>query len=303
MRASRFMQRALAAMLVLSLFAVSLAINPAQAQAAKNKKITLYQGENDVSYHAGALVTDVTSSSKKTVTANPKDGLSTEVILKAKKTGKATVTVKMPKGVTHKLSVTVKKPDFETDLFLTEGGIVFSSTNHMPQYFRATVECTLKDAGGKVLWQKSVDFDQLPEKTDYYYFGHSKSLLEQIDLDKSTVKIKWFGRHRLGSSGPSDLSYVCNDVSDKIKSSVEVTTDEMNIVPKDSFEIELKNPTSRRVIGVVYLMFYDEDDNLLRLTKEHFLLNKKETDTETVRVSTGYDHYEMFVYAVQKYKP
>lgn len=306
MRISKILQKALAAMLVLSLFAASLAANPAQAFAAKSakKNITLYLGENDVLYYAGAMVTKATSSSKKTVTANPEDALSYKVVLSAKKTGKATVTVNMPKGVTHKLAVTVKKPKFDTDLSLTGSGIVISSTNRMPQYFKTRVECTLRDAEGEVLWKKDIGFKQLPEKTYYFYWGQSSSLLEQVDLDQSTVEVTSFERFRLGASGPSDLRYVYKDVSDKIKSSVKVTPDEKAVVPTDNFEIKLKNPSSAHNVSVtVYLMFYDEDDNLLRLTRDTTLLAKKETETRTVRVSAKYDHYEMILYGVEGYFP
>ena len=75
-------------------------------------------------------------------------------------------------------------------------------------------------------------------------------------------------------------------------------------MPTDNFEIKLKNPSSAHNVSVtVYLMFYDEDDNLLRLTRDTTLLAKKETETRTVRVSAKYDHYEMILYGVEGYFP
>lgn len=304
MRILKQFQRVPAMMLCLTLFAGLLIINPTPAQAAKvvKKNYTLYLGENDVYYNTHTYVSKVSSSSKKTVKATG-GGLDSKVYLSAKKTGKATVTIKLPKGVTHKLSVTVKKPKFETDLYLTEKGIVFTSTNHTKQYFRTTVECKLRDKTGKELWKKSKNFDQLPGRTDYCYASQSSSLLEQVDLDKSTVKVTWFGRYRLGNSGASDLDHVCNDISDQIKSSVKITPDDTYILPKYIFEIKLKNPTSHRVMSNVYLFFYDEEDQLLKITRIPAFIDKKKTETETEWVYGTYDHYEMIINGVEEYYP
>lgn len=311
MRISKWMHRALAAALVLTLFAAALAAGPTKAQAAKviKKNITLYQGERDVFYDAGAMVTKVSSSNKKIVTAKEKDAMSFHVILSAKKAGKATVTVKASKGTkqTHKLSITVKKPKFDTDLILTEGGIVFTSVNRMPQYFDAEVTCTLRDAEGNELWQKTRSLRQLPDKTSYAYYGQSKKLLEKIDPEQSTVEVTSFHRYQQGvETTPCDLRYVYKDVSDKVKSSmkVKVTPDENEFLPRDVFEIKLKNPSSHQMSPDVFILFYDEEDNLLRIGHVVFysLYKKGETTTKTIDVSPQYDHYEIVVNAYVKYK-
>lgn len=309
MKISKHVQRALAVMLCLSLFVAPLIGNPVRAQAAgtKTKSLTLYAGENEAFYYVGEMIkaNKVSSSNKKVVTAEPEDSMSYKVYLTAKKAGKATVTIQTVRGGTHKLKVTVKKPDFDTDLIVSEKGIIFTSKNNMDQYFKTGVKCTLRDKTGEVLWQKVVGMYQLPGKTYYSYYGQSKSLLDRIDPKKSTVEVTWFHRFVLGDdTQPSDLRYVYNDVSKKIKSSVKVTREARYVLTYDYFKIKLKNPLKYDVHTNIYILFYDEEGNLLRVTHDIIIggVTAKKSETVEIQAYTDYDHYEILIYGYEIHK-
>lgn len=293
-------------MLCLSLLMASFVVSPAGAQAAttKKKSLTLYAGELTVAYDIGAMVDSAKSSNKKVVSVTMGDTFSHDVFLTAKKAGKATVTVKAGKGDTHKLAITVKKPDFDTDLILTESGIMATCTNNMEVPFESTVECTLRDTQGKVLTQKTATIKRLPGKPTYHYWWQSKSNLSQIDPKQSTVKVTSMHRYVFANRKTADLDWVIKDVSSKIKANVvDVTPEEGEYATSDNFKIKLKNTLTDTAFITVYILLYDEDNNLLRVQQETaIMLMPKSSDTVVIDASNEYDHYELIVYGYRIYK-
>lgn len=263
---------------------------PVMAQAkTTTASITMYKGE-ELSYTVigNGAVSKVSSSNSKVVKAAKSKQYDYYTDLKAKKTGKATVTIKAANGTT-KLNVTVKKLDMSAKLLSNSNGYVtFSVKNNTAQTFdKALVEYTLKNAQGEVVKQDSTVVGRvIAKKTAYDSIYIGRSMGEQIDPASCTMKV---------TTVSHDPLYTYKDVSSKVKTTMKDEEDDGTNI---TFNVTLKNTTNQYVLGYNYVFIYDAQDTMIGVQKRSFSMNKKATDTfKSGTISRyaypDYDHYKV----------
>ena len=182
---SKAMKRVVTVCLALAMAVTLLAPVTAQA-AAKTENVTLYKGEVLKSYVFGTIKS--VSSSKKSVVSVKKDG--SNAAMTAKKTGKATVSIKTNRG-TYKYVVTVKKLDVTAKLSdMGEGYMLLTVKNNTKQTFTdVVVDYVIKnDQGETVKTDRKIVSGVVAGKTVYayvYYDNYSYT----VDETKCSAKV------------------------------------------------------------------------------------------------------------------
>lgn len=279
---------------VVALAMIATVIPVVNAEAATTKKMTLYVGEA-VYFTDYGKVSSVTSSKKSVVSAAKDKENNTHANLKAKKAGTSTVTVKTKYGTT-KIKVTVKKLAFDVKLtHLSEGSVLVSVKNNTKQAFDyANVTYTLKGADGEVLEKdKKLISDLLPGKTSYTTISYS-SYSFTIDINQCSGKISDVSR---------SLSATYKDRSSKVAIT---DTEDTQINPGYStITLKMENKSSSSVSGSVFILLYDEADQLIGVRPVSIYLKGNAVETETIKIDTeytykSYDHYKLKTVAYSK---
>ena len=235
---------------------------------AKTDKFTLYVGEElGYSYIGMGTIKSVKSSNSKVVSAKKYKGGSWMV---AKKTGKATVTVKGARG-TWKHNITVKKADFKVSFAKMSGNDKYcqvSVKNNTSGFFdKFKVEATFYDANGNKLYDNMEVFYYVGKKKTANSELYMGSDFAKVDLSKTTYKLT-FDR---------DIDYKYKDYAKKVKTTVSEDKDYVNIKAKTSYK-------GKGNVYVAYdIFFYDASNNLVSITTyTKFLYKKANTGTTKV---------------------
>lgn len=274
--------------LTLSLIMIGTLVPAIDVAAASTKKVTLFKGEV-------LQVTDFSdvksvSSSKKSVASVKKDSKQSYYAnITAKKAGTATVKIKTKRStITYK--ITVKNLSFSYS-FKKMGNdyILLTMKNKTSTTFDSiTVRYTLKDNSGNVVEVKDAFIDDfLGKKTAYKSIIVSDA--SSISLDSCSVKL----------------------ISDSRSLSAKYKDESKNISYTDTFDpatgklkLAIKNQSSNTCQGVVDILFYDSDNNLLGHSSRSYYLKSKNKDTLEITLYGGYqvtvDHYELKVRGYSK---
>ena len=273
---NKVLKRVITACLTLALFVTVL--SPVVAEAAtKTRSLTLYKGE-------AIYVTDYNkvksvSSSKKSVVSVAKDKKNNKnANITAKKTGKATVTVKTAAG-TYKYNITVKKLDVSVTMTdMGAGYILLTVKNNTKQTFTGVaVEYSLKDeSGSEVAHDVEKLYDVVAGKTAYktlYYSSYSYT----PDLTQCSAK---------AVAAERNPSYSYKNQTSNF--SVKYELNDGKIV----FTLSNKSKTTA-INGKVYALCYDANDNVIGLVSTSAYLKGGAKDTTSRLVSTGTDHVKI----------
>lgn len=258
-------------------------------------KMTVYVGE-EIQYSIyGATITSVSSSNKKVVKVSKSKDLSFAFIMKAKKAGSATVTVKYKgtignKVYSKKLKITVKKRDLKAAIKpLDSNYVLLEVKNNTGQTFDIVlVQYTLKNSAGEIV-------EQSQERVRYVASGKTaySSLFVKSDLnvDASKCEAKVIATQR-------DLDAKYKNVSGKdvVVTQTDVQESESSI----NFNLKVQNKLNKSVSGVIYIISYDAQGNIIDLNSRTLSLNKKETKTlsscyvsKSAYSHPNYDHYKL----------
>ena len=252
-------------------------MEPVTAQAA-TKSITLYKGEA-IYFTDYSKVKSVSSSKKSVVTVKKDKENNIHANLYAKKTGKATVTVKTGYG-TNKLNVTVKPLKFSVGMKdMGNGRILFSIKNNTKQTFDdAIVEYTIKDEAGNVCEKDKIHvYDLVAGKTVYdscYYSQNSYT----INLSESSARV---------IAVSHNLNRIYKNQSSNIAVSAKEEGDKLVIKTKN----KLKKDTGS---GRVFILFYDADGKVVDMASSSIYLQAGAVDTTSRSLLYGieYDSYK-----------
>jgi len=267
------------------------ALLPATVAEAATKSITMYKGESFYFTDYGK-VTKASSSNSKVVKAAKDKENERHTNLTAKKTGKATVTIKSSYGTT-KLKITVKKLDLSAKvLSITGGNVILEIKNKTAQTFDTIlVDYAFKDIDGDVIKQDTEKIYRVPAKKTVYESIYVGQQAELLDLDSCRAKV---------SAAEHNPGYIYKDASSKVKATVKDETDNGSNV---SFSLTTKNNTSQSVTGYNYVMIYDANDTLIGVDKMSIYLDKKATNTSTSGYISKYTYpaYDHFKIVTQAY--
>lgn len=284
-----WMKRVLGVVLTLALL---VAMIPVTTANAATKKITMYVGESFTYDIYGGTITSV-SSSKKAVVSVKKDAENKyRISFTAKKKGSAKLTVKYKdyrnKVYTDTINVTVKKLDFSVKMQKLEGGYVFLSVkNNTKQTFdQALVSYVLKDGDGEVVAEDSVIVsDLVPGKIAYDKFSYDNYSYD-IDITKCTAKVVAVDRHP---------NYTYTDMNKNLKYEVteERETDDYGY-EKVILSLHYSNKYKENITGSIWVILYDENDQVVGLRNVSVYLKGKASDTQKLTIyEKNYDHYEV----------
>lgn len=257
---------------------------PVTAQAAKTKSVVLYKGEVvEVSDNFYSTVKSVSSSKKAVVAAKKDSKRNYKAILKAKKAGKSTVTLKTKKG-TFKYAVTVKNYDF-TVSFKNIGNdyLLMSVKNNTKTTFDdLQLTYTLRNSAGDVIEKKEkIVSDLLPGKKSY-----EKISVYGMDVDPSqcTAKAK-------ASSRSLDTKYT------NLNSKIKFTTSEEKSGDYTEISVKMKNNSKKSARGTVFVFVYDANGNILDMREIYVgSFDAGNIQTESVKVYNfigEYDHCDI----------
>ncbi|MCR4956375.1 MAG: hypothetical protein K6A30_06800 [Lachnospiraceae bacterium] len=283
------------AALVLALVMVFSMVPAMPSKAASTRSVTLYVGE--AIYYTNYNKVRSTKSSKKSVASVSKDSSNnTHANIRAKKAGKATLTIRTTAG-TQKIKVTVKKLNVTASLKdLGNGYVMITVKNHTKQIFESlTVGYALTDTSGNIVLKDTVNvYNVLPGKTSYtkvYYNQRAYSL--NINTSAAVV-----GHSTYGSRS---INYKYTNRSSKVKASVTDRTSDSSSI---SFNVTTKNKTSASVSGSNYILLYDASNNVIGVENRSFYLRSHATDTTKITIYTStyknYDHYKILTRAYSK---
>lgn len=185
-------KRMLALVAVLAI-AITLCVPGVSVDAKKKsnaKSVTLFVGEELQLYPIGSTLKSVKSSKKKVVKVSKKSG---SAILKAKKAGKSSVTLKTNRGNTV-YNVTVKKSPFKATASPMAGGkVLVTVKNNSSTYFSSVyMVVTLCDAAGNPLTDKDASVVYLGGKQTAYTYVSGQ---DGADLSKTKVAVKKWNRY------------------------------------------------------------------------------------------------------------
>ena len=286
-----WMKRVLGVVLTLAMLVTMIPVTTAQAAT---EKLTMYVGEAFTYTIFGNGITSVSSSKKSVVKAQKDKSNSDRFIFEAKKTGSAKLTVKYKNGsnkvMTNTINVTVKKRDLSVKMQKLEDGYVFLSVkNNTKQTFdQAMVSYVLKDGDGEVVAEDSVIVsDLVAGKTAYdkfYYDDYSYD----IDITKCTAKVVAVERHP---------NYTYTDMNKNLKYEVteegERETDDYGRV-SEILSLHYSNKYKESITGSIWVILYDENDQVVGLRDVFVYLKGKASDTEKLTIyEKNYDHYEV----------
>lgn len=313
----RMTKRLIAALLT---FVVALSLMqtlPVQA-APKMKKhaaksVTMLKGEKI--RHFPALMHMISAKSSKPSVVSVKKNKN-YVVLTAKKTGTATITIvdedypQMERNTyTYKVKVVKPKVEFKYVGTTVDNDMVVSVTNKTGYSFDLSLECTSRDAKGNELFKgPAVVFDVVDGSTTYITMIGKNGVAP--DFKKSTIKVKKY-------SYKPELKYT--NVTSKITMTDELDLSQVKYVEaaneyvgsryegKTFLNLQFENPTSDQVDGKVDILWYDEEGKLLGVDTQNIKMAAGETWVEplgyvndkligTIAYATSgknYNHYEI----------
>lgn len=284
----KLMKRVATACLALAM-AVTLLAPVTTAQAAtKTEKVTLYKGETLKSFVLGT-VKSVSSSKKSVVTAKKESG---NAVMTAKKTGKATVSIKTNRG-TYKYAVTVKKLDITTTLSDMGGGyMLLTVKNNTKQTFtQVAVDYVIKnDQGATVKTDRKVVSGVVAGKTVYdtiYYDNYSYT----VDETKCSAK---------AVADDRSLTAKYRNVASKVKTTVDEDTSEADTL---KLTFKSKNTQKKDSANIEhYVLIYNAMDQVIGLRTVSFYLKAGKMDSRDLKLDTkygykDYDHYKVVTVA------
>ncbi len=282
---NKVMKKLLCACLALAMLIT--VIPPVTTTQAATKTMVLYKGEQ-FSYSNFYTIKSV-SSSKKSVVSIAKDKQKDYYAnIKAKKTGKSTITIKT-KYNTVKYNVTVKKMDFKvTYKQLASDKVLMCVKNNMKDTFEdVQFTYTLCNASGETVQKKDVVVsDLLPGKTSYTTISTYGT---DIDASKCSAKFALSDREPLSKYA---------SLNSKVKSTVTEESGDGYI----ELSIKLKNNTkSSSARGTVFILLYDSDNNVIGLKDfTVYGLDAGNVKTEQIKIYTStysefanYHHYKI----------
>ncbi|MCD7709502.1 MAG: hypothetical protein LUI02_06480 [Clostridiales bacterium] len=278
-------KRLIAAVLVLTMLVVIVPVTDAQAAtSSKTTSYTVYKGE-EFTWTNYETVKSVKSSDKKIVKATKDSSANYKVDLKAKKVGKAKITVKTNYG-TYYLNLTVKKLAVKVTLSkMSDGYVLVKVKNKTDQTFDGVyVDYTLVDGDGDTVASNTMTVSNCVAGKAVYDYIYYNSYSYDVDIDASTAKV---------SSAYHTPSYTYKNRSSKVKVTAKETTDESGNL---TISLTNTNTASKPITGCNYILIYDADDNIIGLDTRSFYLASKVTDTSvgvTIYSSLypDYDHY------------
>lgn len=286
----RMTRRLIAALLT---FVVALSLMqtlPVQA-APKMKKhaaksVTMLKGEKI--RHFPALMNMISAKSSKPSVVSVKKNKN-YVVLTAKKTGTATITIvdedyPQLERNTYTYKVKVVKPNLEFKYVGTtiNNDMVVSVTNKTGYSFDLSLECTSRDAKGNELFKgPAVVFDVVDGSTTYITMIGKNDVAP--DFKKSTIKVKKY-------SYKPELKYT--NVTSKITMTDELDLSQVKYKEaaneyvgaryegKTFLNLQFENPTSDQVDGKADILWYDEEGKLLGVDTQNIKMAAGETWVE-----------------------
>ena len=278
-------------------FAMILAlVTPASVEAAtKNESLTLYKGETYTWYLRNAKSMSSVSSSKKAVATVKADKSLKRYTISTKKAGNTVVTVKgkdySGQTQTLKVKVTVVEPKFDFKLQKLDGNyiLICVKNNTKATFDQLAVHYSLKNSSGSEIAAKDeIVYRVMSGKTAYERINVSSAA--DVDFSQSSVKIAGFNRN-------PEQKYKALD-GDKLSVSV---VDEKNTDSSITFKLKEVNKTKQTVYGMVYVLSYDANGNIIDVSYGSTIrLDKKETRTtpefyvsKSSYSHPNFDHYEI----------
>ena len=263
--------------------------------ATKTSNITMYVGETTQLLLSPK---SIKSSNKKVVKGYKKKNEygNTWYYMSAKKTGKATVTVKT-QYTTYKYKVTVKKHKVSADFKMLESqyrnSLLISVKNATGQTFDdVAVKYTLKDAAGNVLKEDTVTVSHVLDKKTSYATVSLPSDMGQVDVSKSSVKV---------TNVSHDPGSKYKDISKKIKVTDEVSESTQSGV---KVKITLKNTTKKFPYKSIQVKLFDENGELIGVEDAYISLGESATNTGEAYISLStypaFKSYKVEVLAYSK---
>lgn len=283
----KLLKRVVTACLALAMAVTLLA--PVTAQAAtKTQNVTLYKGEVLKSYVYGTIKS--VSSSKKSVVSAKKD--SGNVEMTAKKTGKATVSIKTNRG-TYKYVVTVKKLDITAKLSdMGDGYMLLTVRNNTKQTFTSVaIDYVIKnDQGETVKTDRKVVSDVVAGKTIYAKVIYD-SRSYTVDETKCSAK---------AVADDRSLTAKYRSVASKINTTIDEDTSEADTL---KLTFKSKNTQKKDTANVEhYVLIYNAMDQVIELKTVSFYLKAGKMDSYDLKLDTkysykDYDHYKVVTVA------
>ncbi len=273
---------ALALLMVISLIPAM----PTQAAKTKTKKVTMYVGE--AFYYTNYSKVKKISCSKKSVVSAKKDSKNpSHTDLVAKKAGSAKVTIKTQYG-TMKLNVTVKKFSMSVSMKdCGKGTILVSVKNNTKQIFdSATVAYSIADVNGTEVLRDTVRVRSLlPGKVSYTTISYNQYSVTPC-IEHSIAKVG------LPNRNPN---YSYSNISSKVKLTETNFKEDTSSL---SFTLTMKNNSSKTANGQIFILLYDEFDNVIGMAVPRSVyLTGKSVNSTTVNIYfnlvNGYDHYKI----------
>lgn len=247
--------------------------------AKKKKKATLFVGEKVQLYTIGIGSLKSVKSSKKSVCSASKDN--GNAIISAKKSGKATITLKGSSGkLTY--SVTVKGNPFKLTYTKMAKGVAVKAENKSNIAFDSVrVNATFYDAAGNPVTQETGTIYYIGPKqkayTDVVTYNNSN-----IDLSKTQVSV-------INADWTRSLNYKAKGYSKNVKTSIK----------EESGKVKLYGSTKYKGKGNIQvacdIAYKDASGNIIGLDSQFFLLYKnKKVDTSYGSTKpTGTASYEI----------
>ena len=284
---SKLMKRVVTACLALAMAVTLLA--PVTTQAAtKTQNVTLYKGEVLKSYVYGTIKS--VSSSKKTVVSAKKD--SGNVEMTAKKTGKATVSIKTNRG-TYKYVVTVKKLDITAKISdMGDGYLLLTVKNNTKQTFTSVlVDYVIKnDQGATVKSDSRLVSGVVAGKTVYELLSYDQY---SYTVDETKCSAKAVADNR-------SLTAKYKSVASKINTKIDEDTSEEDTL---KLTFKSKNTQKNEAANVShYVLIYNAMDQVIGLRTVSFYLKAGKTDSYEIKIDKkygykDYDHYKVVTVA------
>jgi hypothetical protein len=276
------------------LIAMVPAVNVTNVQAATVKKsLTLYKGEA-IYFTDYSTVKSVSSSKKSVVTVKKDSERDYRANITAKKTGKATLTMKT-KSKTYKYTITVKKLDVTAKITdMGNGYLLLTVKNNTKNTFTSVdFSYTLKNEQGEVVKSDTRSVSNVVAgKTVYDYISYDNY---SYDVDPSKCSAK-----ATGVSRDPDATY--KNVSSKVTYTV---TEDDNGSDTLTLSVKSKNTLKKDYArGYHYILVYDADNNVIGLKTINIYLKAGAVNTDTAKIyygpygyQYGYDHYKVVTVA------
>ena len=282
------------------MFALLVTMIPVTTTYAATPKITLYLGESMCMSVPGILVGKINSSKKAIVSVKKEKKYQDRITMIPKKEGTTTLTINYKnfyfQTVTLKIKVTVRKANLTVNLIRDVYGLNYSISNNTNQTFEsAKITRVLRDSDGNILQEDVADiYDVIPAGKTIYPFFFYDCDKNDIDIEKSSLSINYLYHN-------PKSKYV--DTSDSVEWSIqeENGTDQYGFKQRE-LKLQYMNTYDKSVNGVIYVLLYDADNELIRIqpffindsaskdSKEHSLMMR-----EGEEVYKRYDHYEVYV--------